>query len=240
MSAFARGSTAVTFAQFTSAGVPVQVDGVTVDIIDPDGIVVVAGQAPTRNPSTGRYEYDYPLAVDAKLGDWIGRWTGTYLGTPATGDDEFTVLQAVDISFGETVRELITLAELETRLGAPVADPDQATAFIQDASALALQIINDPDTTDGWNPAESTVPRTVVPVIVAMVRRSLDNPHGFSSESQQGYSYRGASTAGVFATAAEAGQLRAAAGQGSPRAVDLTAGLPTPRRGYARTPWPQL
>lgn len=130
--------------------------------------------------------------------------------------------------------DLITMEQLTARIG-DVDDHTEAAALIEDASALLVDIVLDDGEGDDWD-AETpgTVPRAVVPVVVAMVRRGLDNPHGFESESQQGYSYRGASQAGVFARNGEARIVRKAAGRGSPRSIDLTTDLPLhPRNGAA-------
>jgi hypothetical protein len=132
--------------------------------------------------------------------------------------------------------DLITRAQFEARLGGrtlTAAEQTQVDGLITDASALAVDIISDSTITADWDvETVGTVPAAVVPVVVAMVRRGLDNPLGFTSERQGEYSYQGASSAGVFATDAEARALRRIAGRGGISALDLTADLP----GLASTP----
>ena len=132
--------------------------------------------------------------------------------------------------------DLITLAQLAARLGRPLDDDEigtQAPALIEDASALARDVIANDTITSTWTAAEpGTVPPAVIPVVVAMVRRGMDNPHGYQAEGQQAYYYQGSTGVGVFATPQEAATLRRAARVGSPRSIDLTAGLPV-RRFYS-------
>lgn len=92
-------------------------------------------------------------------------------------------------------------------------------ALIEDAEAILVDIVGDTGVTDGW--AASGAPPLVVPAIVAMVRRAADNPHGFSSERVQEYSYSGATRGGVLPTAREARLIRRAAGQTSVRSIPL-------------------
>lgn len=111
---------------------------------------------------------------------------------------------------------LITVADLETRLGRTLegAEADQADAFIDDASAIVRSIVGDDDKLD-------PTPDAVVPVVVGMVRRALENPHGHESERVGNYQYSGAKTEGIFATKAEAKALRKATGTLSVGSVEL-------------------
>ncbi len=110
---------------------------------------------------------------------------------------------------------LIDVADLEERLGYQVESSSQAGALIDDASALVREIA-------GWDDDEPTsVPAAVVPVVVSMVRRGLDNPHGHESEQVGNYRYLGAHTTGVFATAREAKTIRRAAGKAGVGTVGL-------------------
>lgn len=112
----------------------------------------------------------------------------------------------------------------------------QLQALIVDASALVVDVVRDATITDDWNADdEGTVPAGVLPVITAMIRRGIDNPHGFTSERSFEYQYQGASDAGVFATDLEARALRRAAGLSSLRAVELEGYMPITRD--AGTSW---
>ena len=101
---------------------------------------------------------------------------------------------------------------------------DQISAFIDDASALVLQIANlDTDWTD------STVPAAVVPVIVNMVKRAVDNPRGLTGEQLGDYQWQssGGSQTGIYATREERRIIRRAAGTLSVSSVALEGYLPT-------------
>ena len=115
---------------------------------------------------------------------------------------------------------LITLVQLTDRLGRPLdaTQETQAEAFIDDASALVLQIAN-LDT--AWTDAD--VPDAVVPVVVNMVRRALENPRGLTSEQIGNYQWQAAagSSSAIYATAQERRIIRRAAGHLSVGAVSL-------------------
>lgn len=102
---------------------------------------------------------------------------------------------------------LIDVAALEARLGYSV-DVSQADARIEDASALVRDIVSD-------DVALDPVPSAIVPVVVSMVHRALDNPHGHESETVGNYTFRGAKTAGVFATPDEVRAILRAVGKQS-------------------------
>ena len=125
--------------------------------------------------------------------------------------------------------DLITMPMLTVRLRRTLdADEEaQAAALIEDASALVRDVVDNADVVDLWD-AETpgTVPSSVVPVVVNMVRRGLDNPHGFAAERSFEYSYSGASSAGVFATPGEVRILRRAGGRARSGDLALTADLP--------------
>lgn len=126
--------------------------------------------------------------------------------------------------------DLITVETFAVRTKRDVfADPgdyDHIAALIADASALAIDIVGNPTVTDEWS--SDDVPAAVVPVIVAMVRRGVDNPHGFTSERSFEYQYQGASDAGVFATQRESVALRRAAGRSTLTVVDLDGYMAAP------------
>lgn len=132
--------------------------------------------------------------------------------------------------------DLITVAQWTDRTGRDLTNTQyvQVEALIEDASALVANIVNDSDVTDTWDATDpGTVPGAVVPVVVAMVRRGLDNPHGFTQENADGYSYSVASTTGVFATRYEAREVRKAAAKSPIGALNLSSHLPvSPRDGF--------
>lgn len=129
--------------------------------------------------------------------------------------------------------DLITVAQWTDRTGRTLSASEltQVGALIEDASALVVNIVADATVTDVWDAATpETVPGAVVPVVVAMVRRGLDNPHGFSQENADGYSYSSAATSGVFASRHEAREVRKAASKSPVAALNLSSHLPQSRR----------
>jgi hypothetical protein len=135
-----RGGTIVLDAAF-SDGTGQLVDPVapTVEVIDPNGVQVVAPTSPTRNPSVGVYEYDFIPALDAPLGVWTARWSGTINGTLAVDDDFFEVVAAGTIGFTGAAASLASVEDLDDWLGgtAPSAGESARRAFaIRAASAI--------------------------------------------------------------------------------------------------------
>lgn len=125
---------------------------------------------------------------------------------------------------------LIDVADLEDRLGYTVESSSQAEALIDDASALVREIA-------GWDDTEPDVtPAAVVPVVVAMVRRAIDNPLGHESERVGNYQYSGAKTEGVFATHQEAKTVRRVAGRAGVGTVHLE-GFMLPETGRLHGEW---
>lgn len=123
--------------------------------------------------------------------------------------------------------DLITIDQFEDRTGRTLTATQitQVEALISDASALVLDIVNDATITATWSSA--TAPASIVPVVVGMVRRGIDNPHGYSGESVGGYSYSGASQSGVFASREEARTIRRAAGTSGIASLNLDSHLAT-------------
>jgi hypothetical protein len=126
------------------------------------------------------------------------------------------------------VADLITTTQYLARTGLVLADinTDQVSALISDASALVVDVVNDTDVTDTWD--DTTVPASVVPVVVAMIRRAIDNPNGYRSESIDGYSFTGAATTGLFATRDETRVIRRAVGTSGVGALNLESDLHYP------------
>ena len=123
--------------------------------------------------------------------------------------------------------DLITLAQFEARTGRSLTVTQilQAEALITDASALVVDIVNDATITDPWD--DATVPASVVPVVVNMVRRGMDNPNGYGQESIGSYSYSSPNTSGLFANRDEARAVRKAAGTSGVAALNLDSYLAT-------------
>jgi hypothetical protein len=124
---------------------------------------------------------------------------------------------------------LADLPAFEARLGRPLSGDEEtrAEASLADASDLA-RAEGDPD----WN--DATVPRSVVPVVLAVARRAFDNPDGAIQKSvgDVTLSYGGGRQgATVYLTAAERRIVRRAAGRTSAGAVTLT----SPYDGAATT-----
>ena len=117
---------------------------------------------------------------------------------------------------------LISLSDFESRYGRSLGGDEsiQVTNFIDDASALVREIA-------GWADDEpSQVPSAIVPTVVGMVRRALDNPHGHESERVGNYQYSGAKTEGIFATRDEVRAIRRTAGKLSVGSLNLEGYIP--------------
>lgn len=127
--------------------------------------------------------------------------------------------------------DLITTAQFEARTGRTLtaSQTTQVNALIDDASALVIDIVNNATTTATWDAATpGTVPAGIIPVVVSMVRRGLDNPNGYRQESLGSYSYSigPGDASGIFATRAEARAIRRAAGTAGMAAINLESDLP--------------
>lgn len=89
-----RGTTATLEFEYTDGtGAYATPTNPRVTIFNPTGATVIADAVPTFD-SLGHYHYDFAVPLDAPLGTWISRGTGTILGSPVTGDDEFEVAAA--------------------------------------------------------------------------------------------------------------------------------------------------
>lgn len=121
---------------------------------------------------------------------------------------------------------LITVAQLEARLAYSV-DAAQATTLIDDASAL----IRDAAGTDFLDPDTGAlvVPAGVVPVVVRVVNRAIENPLGHDSETQGNYTWRNESrdgSAGVHLTSRDVRDVRRAVGKLAAGSVVMEGDLP--------------
>lgn len=119
--------------------------------------------------------------------------------------------------------DLITTDQFERRTGRTLSATQsiQVEALIADASALVVDIVNDSTITDTWT--DATVPASIVPVVVAMVRRGIENPNGYRQVTAGPFSHSvGATSAtGVFATRDEVRAIRKAAGTSGVAALNL-------------------
>ena len=118
---------------------------------------------------------------------------------------------------------LISAAQLQARLARTFAvgtELDQATALVEDASALVIQVAGTDFATG--------VPDVVVAVVAQVVRRALDNPGELTAEQIGAYGWQSqhssaTSGAALYLTRAERRSVRAAAGLSSFIAMPMTA-----------------
>lgn len=120
---------------------------------------------------------------------------------------------------------LITVAQLTARPGFDGVDTDQASAVLDDVSAL---VVSTAELDTPWTAA--TVPAEVVPVIVSMARRGLFNPRGLTGEQLGDYGWQAQSggTGGIYATKVEKRIIRKAAGTLGAKSATLDSDLPLP------------
>lgn len=111
---------------------------------------------------------------------------------------------------------LISIDQLNDRLGQTLAGDaeTQAEAFIEDASELVLQIATGNGDAPAWD-SPNDLPGAVVPVIVSMVRRAIENPRGLSGEQLGDYQWQAGQggQASIYATRREERIIRRAAGR---------------------------
>lgn len=119
---------------------------------------------------------------------------------------------------------LITVPDLAARLGVDFtsAQTAQATVLIDDASALVRDIAGE----DFIDPVTGflTVPASIIPVVVAIVRRALNNPMGYTGENMGDYGWQmniGSQPASVFPTRNEKRVIRRAVSKFSAGSVAL-------------------
>lgn len=135
--------------------------------------------------------------------------------------------------------DLITRSQFTDRTGYSLssAQETQVDALIADASALVIEIAGAPTVTDSWDVDESgnDTPATIIPVVVNMVRRAFDNPHGYTSEQMSDYLYQGGKTSGIFATAEERRFISRAASRSG--YMQLDSFLAAPAAPHDTTAW---
>lgn len=119
---------------------------------------------------------------------------------------------------------LISIEQLNARLGRTLAGDEetQAEAFITDASELVLQIAAGGGDPPAWD-SPNDVPGAVVPVVVSMVRRAIENPRGLSGEQLGDYQWQAGQggQASIYATRREERIIRRAAGRMGVATVEL-------------------
>lgn len=121
---------------------------------------------------------------------------------------------------------LMTLAQYTARLGRSLsgAKADQATAFLDDASAL-VRLIAKGELDDVAHDTDPATPAELLPVLNSMVTRARENPRGLTSE--QIGDYRWASEGQpIYTTDAEERIILRAAGIGTVREIDLEGDMP--------------
>lgn len=128
---------------------------------------------------------------------------------------------------------LITVQDLEARLGRTLnpTEATQASTLIDDASFLVMDIAGTDFMVDGV----LAVPGSVVPVVVAMVRRAMENPLGRTGENLGDFGWQqnagGVTPATLFPTKREIRIVRRAVQKPRYGAVTLEGQLP-----YVRYP----
>ncbi len=118
---------------------------------------------------------------------------------------------------------LIQVEDFEVRFDRDLSDKERTRveALIDDASALVRSVAG----VDFTDENGGGVPDEIIPVVVAAVRRAIQNPDDLTSESIGNYSWQrdGGEPGNVFLTSHEKRVARRAAGKGSWRSVELQA-----------------
>jgi len=111
----------------------------------------------------------------------------------------------------------------------PAADEERVAALLEDACAMAADVIGR-TYEDG---SGSEVPRGIVSTVCSAVRRAYDNPTGLQSETIGDYSWRagytgisGTASAGLYFTKSEVRVMRRSAGKSAVGSIELTGLLP--------------
>lgn len=127
---------------------------------------------------------------------------------------------------------LIDVTAYATRLGRTLdeAEEAQAVAYIADASAL-VRLAAGEDFLDELGELDE-VPDAIVGVVVAMVRRAVENPRALTGETLGDYSWQsgGSSSTGIYLMRAEKRTVRQAVGKLSVGVLQLEGDLPV--RGF--------
>jgi len=124
----------------------------------------------------------------------------------------------------------VTLSDFVARYEntVPVADEDRVAILIDDACAIAADII-------GSTYTSGVVPNGIVTTVCTAVRRAYENPTGLAGETIGDYSWRtgytgprSSSSSGVYFTDVEARVMRRAAGTLGLKTLTLETYLPLP------------
>lgn len=126
--------------------------------------------------------------------------------------------------------DLIAVSDVEARLNTTFSGTDltQVQAFITDASALVREVTGE-DFHDDDTGTEEATPAAIVPIMVSMIRRALDNPAGHTQASQQAGPFMMQTQkygTGIYATKQERRMLRRAVGKLPVASVGMTNDLP--------------
>lgn len=123
---------------------------------------------------------------------------------------------------------LITHAQLVAYPGFDGVSEADVAGLLKGASAL-VELITSPVVLDA-----ATLPPAIEPVLVDMVRRGLNNPHGRSSEQLGDYGWQGqGATVRMYPTREEKRIIRMAAGRMGANTSWLEGPLPLPASRYA-------
>lgn len=188
-----RGAATTLEAYYRLAGTGTLVDPTNplVDVLDPSDVAVVTDAAPTR-VSQGVYRYVFTPALDAPLGVWQARWTGTINGAPVESSDPFEVVEAGTVGFDTDL--LATVDDVSTLLGVTLdaAQSDRVERLLAMASGVARSftrqhlshVTDDTITVRGVRDALLVLPeRPVTAVSQVTVAGDVVDPAGYYTSS---------------------------------------------------------
>lgn len=144
------GTTAPLNATFIDGnGDRIDVDPLTVDILDPSNVVVVNDDDPDHI-STGYYHYSYAIPNDAEEGNWKIVWTGVLDGNPVVGSEFFNV--TTDIIFPSDTTKTLFRARVGERKEDPNGDGSETRFTDDEIDEIFLFVDGDIDlaTLEGW------------------------------------------------------------------------------------------
>lgn len=120
-------------------------DPLLAELIDPNGVDVLAGVIPDRL-GVGRYHHVWDAPADAVIGAYVVRWTGTIDGVLVEGDDELDLITAGEAGspiYGTTVDDVRNLLP-HRRIAADTRPTEAAVAgFIGVASSWIANRLGD-------------------------------------------------------------------------------------------------
>lgn len=110
---------------------------------------------------------------------------------------------------------LVDTIELERRFPEAKTDEERAQALLEDASAVIRAAGN-----SGWT--STSVPASVVPIVIGVVIRAWTNPAGLSDEQVGTYAVTYASSGGVYLLPDEVAAIQRGAGRTGLHTVSTT------------------